>query len=378
MNQSEHHESLAQICTVGTRVGWDQAVTRRIATVVATTLALVALSVPTAPSAAAATTTIPAGTQLRVQGATPASEAVFFRLARVKVSTSTPNETRMLRAYLSVQHARSGTANLPDRFYFVASASCAGGADRPEISAVRNLLAKGSITLSPQLLVTFPHAGTHTCLIKYKLSTSRSYNDSTDDVVVRTGGYITITDPLPTWAEQCYWPVALSGTPADCELASEVGAASAAIELGTSLGRNPIRVSIPAGTTVQARGDAFLTTSGGTGGADSELSGKVGSFRPSTVRSVIDLVVVGSSDQGCWPTRSTIDSLDGRAWLDLPVKVHHGVLHNNLKFTTSMQAGCPTTYDLVNNLTVTSGETVITHQNGTILFLTGFELSSQW
>ena len=336
-------------------------------------LALASVSLPTPATAAAATaaaTTIPEGTQLTVQGSTPAADATYVELATVNVTTSTPNETRKLRAYLPVEHTRSDADDSPDRFYMNAAVSCPGADAYPSILSIQNLLAEGTLTLAPQMLVSFPTAASYVCKVSYKISTSFVYDDATDDVVLRTGGYIAVADPLLSWVEQCYWPTGLTGVAEDCEIAGEAEAASVAIPFGRSVDRTPLRVSIPAGTTVRVRANAALTTCGGTGGADSSLCGDdLGSFRPSTVRSIIGVDVVGTNDPDCDPALSTDRGFDGRAWLGIPVKVHHGALANDLELITVADPGCPTVYDLVNTLTTTSGEKTISHQNGTVLFV---------
>lgn len=340
---------------------------------VTTSIALLAVPVmlDSPPAFAEASTIIPAGTQLFVSDEAPGGNVPLRTLASVNVTTTSPNETRKLRTYMPVVHTRTGSVVSPDRFFFAAKASCEGGAGYPALPHARNILAKDSATLAPKLFVTFPDVGTYTCKIEYKFTTSYIYDDDTDDMKLRTDGYIFVGDPLPSWAEQCYWPAELDGVAEDCELVDESGAASAAIQFGESLDRTPVRVSIPAGTTVRVTADAYTTTCGGTGGgSDMLLCGDdLGSFRPSRVRSVISVDVVGSSDPECDPVLEADENLDGRAWRDIPVKVHHEVVYNTLQMTTTTNATCPTAYDIKNTLTVTSGETVVSHQAGTILFV---------
>lgn len=346
---------------------------KRIALAIAGVLATALLVVAAPVTANAATTTIPAGTALTVQDQTSAGASVPILLATHTVTTTSANEVRRIATSLPIAHTRSGSVVAPDRFYFVATVTCDSPLDGSFVGQSRNILATQTATLAPNLLVTFPTAGTYDCDLTYKIITSGTYDDVTDDMEVGPGNAV-ITDTLVTsaWQTQCNWAsLYTAGDPSECDYApGDEGAV--AIEFGeTSADRTPVVVEIPAGTSAAVRSAATLTTCGGSGGgADMLLCGDaLASWRPSAARSNIVVTPVGSSDPGCLPTLSTASATDGVSYADIPVKVHHMPAYNVLAFTTSTQAGCPTTYEVAQRITTTSGETIVMHQTGSILYV---------
>lgn len=331
---------------------------------------LAAVAVPE-PAAAAYSTPIPAGTQLTVQDQTDVPSARFIQLASLTVTTSTANQVRRLRGYLPVRHSRSGVEPLPDRFFTHANVSCAGAAVPAGTFSGTNVLLNGAVTHAPRMIVTFPTARTYTCTLNYKITTSRVYNDGTDNMMVPSDGYVAVSDPMPSWAKQCYWPNNLGSAP-DCDVidpSQEI--ASKKIAAGSTVVRTPIRASIPHGTTAYVYADASLTTCGGTGGADYALCGTDGgSWLDSTVVSNLKVNPIGTTRTECWPTIGTSPSYDDYQRLDIAVKTHHATLYHVLRITTTTNSTCPSTYRLTNELTAFSNMApAVVHQNGTLLFL---------
>lgn len=177
-----------------------------------------------------------------------------------------------------------------------------------------------------------------------------------------------MSDPLPSWSKQCYWPSNASSAPS-CNVASESEVESKKIAAGSTLVRTPVRATIPPGTDAYVYADANLTTCSGTGGDEGLCLGDEGIGTGSTVVSYIKVKPVGSTASSCLPTFSTEYDLDHYARLDLPQKVHHATLYHVLKIRTTDDANCPTSYDVTNELTAWSGQAlVISHRNGTLLF----------
>lgn len=332
--------------------------------------ALTAVAIPE-PAAAAYSSAIPAGTPLVVQDQTDTSSADLIALTSMTITTTTANQIRRLRGYLSITHTRTGTATLPDRFYTQVRVVCTGATFPPaEISTI-NVLANSSVTHAPRILLTFPVAGTYTCTLQHKITTSRSYSDTTDNMTVRTDGYLALSDPLPSWSKQCYWPKAMSSNP-DCDVTNpDLEIASRKINSGATLVRTPVVASIPRGTVAYVYADALVSTCGGSGGGDSALCGDdLASGQDSTVVSYIKVDPVGTTRSECRPTFDTAISYDHYERLDIAVKTHHAVLYHALRITTTTDSTCPTTYRTYHQLTAFSNtESVVVHQDGTLLFV---------
>lgn len=329
-------------------------------------LAAMLTAQPVPAHAATITTNVPAGEQLIVQGETPSSSGVTYVLATLNVTTSNVNEVRNLSGSIPIQHTRSGTEPLPDRFYHQASVRCVG-ADAPgAITGTTNLLANDTMNLTPRTLITFSSAGSYTCELRYKLTTSAVYDDTTDDVVTLSGGYVSLTDPKSAWSEQCYWPTTISQQPAQCDVSGISEVASVKIDLGqTATRRTPVRVVLPANTEFAVHADAALTGCGGTGGNEGLCGTDEGSFIPSTVSGQIRIFPQDSGDAYCPPT--PMGGQGGTASMDIAVKTHHAVLYNSGRWTTSSDPACATEYVITNEISVTSGAPVIMHRNGSLL-----------
>lgn len=339
---------------------------RRPAVAIATGAVALAAAVIAFPAEAfAVTTQIPAGQQLTVEGETSAGEGTSHLLATVSVTTTSAGEVRGLRAWLPIGYTRSGTATLPDRLYHQVSVRCIGAAAPGGVSHQRNLLLGGTTILAPRALVTFGAAGTYTCELRYKLTTSYVYDDTTDDVTTLSGGYVMVTDPEPAWSRQCYWPTTLSQQPAQCDVSDVAEVASAKIGLGQTLQRRtPVRVVIPADTEFIVYADAAITTCGGLGGNEGLCGADEASYVPSSVSGQIRLFPQGSGDSYCMPT---VVGSDGSAQQDIAVATHHTVVYNAGRWRTSADPACTTEYIITNTMTVTAGSPVIMHRNGSIL-----------
>jgi hypothetical protein len=330
-----------------------------------------ALAIPSA--AYASTTTVPAGMALTVQGETSSANAVFVSLTTHSVTTTASTEIRRIAANLPVAHTRTGTAVFPDRFYFVGKIECNSPLDGSYAVQSRNVLATETGTLSPSLLVEFPAAGTYSCDLSYKILTTAVYDVGTDAMLVGPGGAVVTDTPVITaWASQCNWASIYAGTdPSDCAYGAPGDEGAVAVRFGeTSDDRTPIVVEIPSGTTLSVRAAAALSTCGGSGGgADMLLCGDShASWRSSAARSNIVVRLIGESNPECMPTLATSQRDDGIAYVGIPVKVHHASVYNALLLTTSSAAGCSNAYEISQRITTTSGETVVMHQTGSLLY----------
>ncbi|QOR69821.1 hypothetical protein IM660_14315 [Ruania alkalisoli] len=327
----------------------------------------------TPSDAHAGTTAIPPGTTLVVQDETTTSSASLVTLATHVVTTSYTDEVRRIATSLPVSHSRSGSINTPDRFYFYTRVGCTSPVTGSSAIQITNILADESATLAPNLLVTFPDPGTYSCALTYKIVTGGTYDNGTDDMVVGTGGAVIADTPVTsTWATQCNWAAPYSTDPTACTYTSANEEEAIAIEFSqTSPARTPVETTIPAGTTASVRAAASLTGCGGSGGgSDMLLCGDTHeSWRPSGARSNIEVIPVDSTDPTCAPTYSTNSPEDGVAYASIPLKVHHSPINNALTFTTSSTAGCPTEYRIAQHITTTSGETIVMHQNGSLLYV---------
>lgn len=82
------------------------------------------------------------------------------------------------------------------------------------------------------------------------------YDDNAEDVVAPSDGYLAVSDPLPTWVEQCYWPKAL-GSASDCDVIdTDQDIGSKKIDPGSTVLRTPVRASIPHATVAYIHANA--------------------------------------------------------------------------------------------------------------------------
>lgn len=336
--------------------------------VLALTAGLVAASLQPVAAHAAVSVPIAGGTNLTISYGTSVGSVTSIKLASLTVTTAAPGEVRRIRAYVPIEHNRTVTGSDPaDRFYTSMSASCSGAQDPSSIMRQTNLLAGSTALHSPRSLLVFPVAGTYTCSVAYKVVTSKMRQETVEKVFVRDGGYLVMSDPLPNWSKQCYWPANTSSAPG-CNVASESAVESKKIAAGSTLVRTPVRAKIPPGTDAYIYADANLTTCSGTAGDEGLCLSDEGLDDSSTVVSYIKVNPVGTTAPACRPTFSTEYDLDHYARLDLPQKVHHATLYHVLKIRTTDDTTCPTSYDLTNELTAWSGQApVISHRNGTLL-----------
>lgn len=318
---------------------------------------------------------IPAALALEVQEQTGAGEPTqVHELARIEVITAGP-ERRAVSLRMPVSYVDEGAASPADRLYHQAVVSCTGdggpftardpddGTESRSFSQVQNLLAGGSHTLTPRIIVDFPEAGTYVCQARYVLRTSRDFSEDADRVVTGDGGYLEVSAPLPPWAERCYWPSAMDAQPAGCRYADATP--EALIPFGASLERTPVEVVVPPGATAVVRADASLSTCAGSGGASAELCPDGVTSELSKVRSRIAVASLAESPD-CQPQVDERDTV----WTTITGRVHHAASYNEVAFVAPDDPSCDDRYRIVQELTVTSGAAALVHGNGTTLSVT--------